>query len=65
LGGREQSQATIAWRNRDGELQLESTDAPTEFLRRLLLQYDGEVPALSVKRPTLEDIYLKMIGEQR
>jgi len=65
LGGREQSQATITWRNRDGELQLESTDAPTEFLRRLLLQYDGEVPALSVKRPTLEDIYLKMIGEQR
>ncbi|NDA82057.1 MAG: ABC transporter ATP-binding protein, partial [Actinobacteria bacterium] len=35
------------------------------ILRRLLNEFDGEIPALSVKRPTLEEIYLRMIGQSR
>jgi hypothetical protein len=29
----------------------------------LIAEFDGEIPSLSVKRPTLEEIYLEMIGE--
>jgi ABC-2 type transport system ATP-binding protein len=29
----------------------------------LSARFDGEVPGLSVARPTLEDVYLRLIGE--
>ena len=59
LGGRNFATATVSWR--DGT---EETDAPTAVVQRLAAQYKGEVPELIVKRPTLEDIYLRMIGER-
>ena len=36
---------------------------PTAFLRELAARFPGEVPDLAVARPTLEDVYLRMIGE--
>jgi len=59
LGGRNFATATVSWR--DGS---EETDQPTAVVQRLAAQFGGEVPELTVKRPTLEDIYLKMIGER-
>ena len=59
LGGRNFATATVSWR--DGS---EATDKPTAVVQRLAAQYNGEVPELTVKRPTLEDVYLKMIGER-
>jgi ABC-2 type transport system ATP-binding protein len=59
LGGRNKARATVSWR--DGR---EETDEPTVVVQRLAAQYEGEIPELTVKRPTLEDIYLKMIGER-
>ncbi|GAA0929925.1 hypothetical protein GCM10009558_042950 [Virgisporangium aurantiacum] len=38
------------------------TDEPTAFVRQLSEEYGGEVPGLTVNRPTLEDVYLRMIG---
>ena len=58
LGHRQHAKAIIKWR--DGEFE---TDTPTEFIRNLSDKYQGEVPELQVIRPSLEDIYLKMIGE--
>lgn len=58
LGNRQHAKAIIKWR--DGEFE---TDTPTEFIRNLSDKYQGEVPELQVIRPSLEDIYLKMIGE--
>ena len=58
LGNRKHAKAIIKWR--DGEFE---TDTPTEFIRNLSDKYQGEVPELQVIRPSLEDIYLKMIGE--
>ena len=58
LGNRQNALATIKWR--DGEAE---TDKPTEFVKELSAKYQGEVPELQVIRPSLEDIYLKMIGE--
>ncbi|GLY27672.1 ABC transporter ATP-binding protein [Kineosporia sp. NBRC 101731] len=57
LGGRQGRQARVVWR--DGE---ELTDTPTSTVAHLSQRYDGEVPDLQVLRPTLEDIYLGMIG---
>jgi len=61
LGGRATSQATVAWR--DGEtIKSERSDNPTELVTKLSSRFGGEVPELVVTRPSLEDIYLEMIG---
>ena len=65
LGGREEALATVSWRDQSGLLREESVSDPTSILRRLLNDFQGEVPALTVKRPTLEEIYLRMIGERK
>jgi ABC-2 type transport system ATP-binding protein len=61
LGGRATSQATVSWR--DGEIvKSEQSDNPTELVGTLSSHFGGEVPELIVSRPSLEDIYLEMIG---
>jgi ABC-2 type transport system ATP-binding protein len=62
LGGRASAQARVQWKS-DGVLHEELTDNPTEVVRKLATQFPGEVPELQVLRPSLEDIYLSMIGE--
>ena len=61
LGGRADSQATVSWRE-NGALQSQISEFPTEFVRKLSERLGGEIPELSIHRPTLEDIYLSMIG---
>jgi ABC-2 type transport system ATP-binding protein len=61
LGGRATSLATISWRDGD-ELRSEKSAQPTEFVKKLSEKFTGEIPELSVKRASLEDIYLEMIG---
>ena len=61
LGGRATSQATVTWR--DGDIvKSERSDNPTELVAKLSSHFGGEVPELVVSRPSLEDIYLEMIG---
>ena len=64
LGGRQTALATVSWRTPDGALEQVVTARPTALLRELTARHDGEVPGLTVTRPTLEDIYLKMIGHR-
>ena len=62
LGGRATSQATVSWR--DGNtVKSERSDNPTALVSKLSSHFSGEVPELVVSRPSLEDIYLEMIGE--
>jgi len=61
LGGRATAQATVQWRAGD-EVKLEKTDNPTALVSKLSAHFAGEVPELIVTRPSLEDIYLEMIG---
>jgi len=61
LGGRATAQATVQWRDGD-EVKLEKTDNPTALVSKLSAHFAGEVPELIVTRPSLEDIYLEMIG---
>ena len=61
LGGRATSQATVQWR--DGvSIKSEKSDNPTALVAQLSAQFGGEIPELIVSRPSLEDIYLEMIG---
>ena len=61
LGGRATSQATVQWRDGDA-IKSEKTDNPTDLVSKLSSKFNGEVPELIVTRPSLEDIYLEMIG---
>lgn len=63
LGGRASAKARVQWKS-NGIMQEELTDNPTEVVRKLSAQFPGEVPELQVLRPSLEDIYLSMIGEK-
>jgi ABC-2 type transport system ATP-binding protein len=61
LGGRATSQATVQWRDGD-QIKSEKTDNPTAVIAALAATFNGEIPELVVTRPSLEDIYLEMIG---
>jgi ABC-2 type transport system ATP-binding protein len=62
LGGRETAPAVVSW-TEDGARRSEATATPTAFVRELVGRFPGEVPDLAVARPTLEDVYLQMIGD--
>jgi ABC-2 type transport system ATP-binding protein len=40
------------------------TAKPTQFVGELATRFGGEVPKLSVLRPTLEDVYLSLMEHQ-
>jgi ABC-2 type transport system ATP-binding protein len=61
LGGRATSQATVHWRD-GAQLKSEKTENPTAVIAALSAAFSGEIPELVVTRPSLEDIYLEMIG---
>jgi ABC-2 type transport system ATP-binding protein len=62
LGGRESAPAVVSW-TEGGARRSEATATPTAFVRDLAGHFPGEVPDLAVARPTLEDVYLQMIGD--
>ncbi|MER7343282.1 ABC transporter ATP-binding protein [Streptomyces sp. NPDC000075] len=62
LGGRHLAKAVVGWSDEEGAHHLE-TDDPTAAVLDLAGRYGGSVPGLTVVRPSLEDIYLHMIGE--
>ena len=63
LGGRSTAKATVSWLGRSG-LESEESDNPTAVVAKLATQFGGAIPELVITRPSLEDIYLKMIGGQ-
>jgi ABC-2 type transport system ATP-binding protein len=62
LGGRSTAQASVQWRD-GAQVKVEKTDNPTALVSKLSAQFGGEIPELIVTRPSLEDIYLEMIGK--
>ena len=61
LGGRSTAKATVSWMGPAG-IESEESDNPTAVVAKLAAQFSGEIPELTITRPSLEDIYLKMIG---
>lgn len=62
LGNRQEALATVSWRTPDGTPQTAQSATPTALVAELAARFGGEVPGLTVTRPTLEDVYLRMIG---
>ena len=51
----------MSWQDADST-RSERTAEPTRVVAELAARYDGEVPGLTVTRPSLEDVYLELIG---
>jgi ABC-2 type transport system ATP-binding protein len=62
LGGRAEAATVVSWDGPGGRESV-GTDTPTAYVAKLSAQFGGEVPGLTVARPTLEDIYLQMISK--
>lgn len=56
--------ATVEWTESDGSTHTEHTDTPTRTVAGLTHRFDGEIPGLRVSRPTLEDVYLRLTGQE-
>ena len=61
LGGADRP-SRVGWDSADGRRTVQSP-APTQVVAELARQFGGEVPGLTVNRPTLEDTYLELIGD--
>jgi len=64
LGGRASTGAQVSWDAPDGR-QTVQTATPARVVLDLAAGLGGDVPGLTVTRPTLEDVYLDLIGAQR
>jgi len=64
LGGREGRDTRVSWDSPGGRRTVQ-TVTPTEVVASLAAQFGGEVPGLTVIRPSLEDVYLQLIGADR
>ena len=62
LGGRAAAAARVSWQPPGGERRTVQTSAPTGTVTELAREFGGEIPGLTVTRPTLEDIYLELIA---
>jgi len=63
LGGRARALTTVSWLD-DGHPRQASTDEPGVVVGELIARYGTDVPGLTVTRPTLEDVYLDLIGQK-
>ncbi len=61
LGGRATAEAEVAWEEAGTRHTLRCPD-PTTQVCRLAERFGGEVPGLTVTRPSLEDTYLALIA---
>ncbi|MFI5679601.1 ABC transporter ATP-binding protein [Streptomyces cellulosae] len=58
------TEATVEWTEPDGSPRAERTQTPTRTVAELMRRFDGEIPGLRVGRPTLEDVYLRLTGQE-
>jgi ABC-2 type transport system ATP-binding protein len=63
LGGRAAAAARVSWLASGAERTTVETATPTQLVAALASEFGGEIPGLTVTRPTLEDIYLELIAE--
>ena len=62
LGGRAKAAARVSWDPPGRERRTVETSTPTETITELARELNGEIPGLTVTRPTLEETYLDLIS---
>ena len=65
LGESAAARAQVSWEAPGTGRQMVETATPTALVAELATALGGEVPGLTVTRPTLEDTYLDLIGASR
>jgi ABC-2 type transport system ATP-binding protein len=63
LGGRSNGMAEVSW-TEGGQVRTEVTEDPTNVVLNLAARFGGPIPELTVRRPTLEDTYLALVGQE-
>ena len=63
LGGRQRGTARVS-RLEGGEVHVVESPHPAQVVLEIAARLGGDVPELSVSRPTLEDIYLQLVGPE-
>jgi ABC-2 type transport system ATP-binding protein len=63
IGGRDRQVATVSWFDGTTTQQVK-TDDPARVVGELSSNLGGAVPALTVSRPSLDDVYFDLIGAQ-
>ncbi len=61
LGGRQRGAAHVSWLE-EGTTRQVNTTTPTQTIAELASRFDCEIPELVVTRPSLEDVYLSLVG---
>ena len=61
LGGPEARIPIVRWREPDGTPREVRTERPAELVASVVAEHGGEPDALEVIRPSLEDIYLRLV----
>ncbi|MFJ4002685.1 ABC transporter ATP-binding protein [Streptomyces sp. NPDC090023] len=56
------ARARVFW-TEDGERREQTAEDPSRLVWELHQKFDGPIPGLEVHRPTLEDVYLRMVAE--
>ncbi|MEV6115531.1 ABC transporter ATP-binding protein [Streptomyces sp. NPDC052109] len=64
LRRRHGGEVTVSWTAADDSPRTEHTATPTRIVAELTRRFDGEIPGLTVARPTLEDVYLRLTGQE-
>jgi ABC-2 type transport system ATP-binding protein len=64
LGGRLTAAARVGWDPPGGRTIVE-TSTPTRLVAELAARFGGEIPGLTITRPTLEDIYLDLTAADK
>ncbi|MDR3201837.1 MAG: ABC transporter ATP-binding protein [Bifidobacteriaceae bacterium] len=65
LGGPQAHVPAVRWTDPDGAPREERTTEPGRLVARLVSEQGGEPAGLTVTRPTVEDVYLGLIGRDR
>lgn len=63
IGGRDSRVPFVRWLE-NGERREQRTDAPATLVASLVARLGGEPEALEVIRPSLEDVYLDLVGHE-
>jgi ABC-2 type transport system ATP-binding protein len=63
IGGRESRVPLVTWLE-GGERREQRTDTPATVVAELVARLGGEPDALEVIRPSLEDVYLDLVGHE-
>jgi ABC-2 type transport system ATP-binding protein len=62
IGGAESRVPIVRWR-RGGTLREERTHQPATLVARLVAEHGGEPESIEIVRPSLEDIYLRLVSD--